>query len=114
MGLLFNKNNDKKFTFLQNLKNIYGIGIARSKRFYKILGLNLRINSLLVTTRHYRSINFILNKLVIDEKLKKYLKNINKFSFEIRSYKGIRNKFGLPSRGQQTRTNAKTKKKFKY
>lgn len=39
--------------------------------------------------------------------------NIKKL-FELNTYKGLRHKDSLPSRGQRSRTNASTKKKIKY
>jgi len=45
-------------------------------------------------------------KRVIYQNLKK--------AYENNSYKGLRHKDGLPVRGQRTRTNATTKKRYKF
>ena len=112
MYSVFEKITNKKFTCLKNLQTIYGIGYSRSLRFHKKVGLNFRVSSIFIKKSQNKVIFYILNKLLIGQKLKQYLKNINEFAYVLRSQKGIRNRLGLPSRGQQTRTNAKTKKKI--
>lgn len=104
--------NKKKL--LKYLTSLYGIGKNRALRFHKIIGINLRLSSYYILKHQKKSLTFILNRLLILEKLRKYLSKIHRFAYNIRLRKGIRNKIGLPSRGQQTRTNAKTKKKLRY
>lgn len=62
-------------------------------------------------------INFLLkyiNKnLKIEDELKKEKFNIFQNLLEIKSYKGIRHTYGLPTNGQRTHTNRKTAKKLK-
>ena len=113
MNSIIKKVNNKKFTCLKNLQLIYGIGYSRALRFHKKLGLNLRLSSNFIKKSHKKVILYFLNKLIIDQKLLKYLKNIYNFAYNLRSQRGIRNRLGLPSRGQQTRTKPKTKKKLK-
>lgn len=103
-----------KRKLLKHLTSLYGLGRARSIRLHKLTGLNLRLSSLYLLRSHRSKLVLRLNKLVILHKLRKYLYKIHSFEYQIRSRKGIRNKIGLPSRGQQTKTNAKTKKKFRH
>lgn len=110
MELHFKPNKRKLLKYLMSL---YGIGKKRSIRLHKIAGLNLRLSSFHLLRAQKLKIVSKLNKVVILHRLRKYLYQINSFAYKIRSRKGIRNKIGLPSRGQQTRTNAKTKKKFR-
>lgn len=110
---MFEKFNNRKFTLLKNLQSIYGIGYLRAFNFHKKIGINLRLSSIYIIKFQKKFINYHLKIMLIDHKLKQYLKNIHEFAYNIRSRKGVRNKIGLPSRGQQTRTNAKTKKKIK-
>jgi len=50
----------------------------------------------------------------LEIRIKHYVfQNIKKL-FEINTYKGLRHKDSLPTRGQRTRTNASTKKKLNY
>ena len=108
---MFEKLNNQKFTFLKNLQFIYGIGYKRAFNFQKKIGINLRVSSIYIIKVQKKIIKKYLKIILVDYKLKQYLKNIHNFAYNIRSRKGVRNKIGLPSRGQQTRTNAKTKKK---
>ena len=55
--------------------------------------------------------NFKINEY--DKALKLQIQKNIKFLHKIKSYRGIRHSFKLPSRGQRTKTNAKTKKRFK-
>ncbi len=103
-----------KNKLLKHLVSLYGIGVSRAIRFHKWIGLNLRLSSKYVLRKQREKLVFRLNRLVILQNLKKYLYKIHDFAYKIRLRKGIRNKLGLPSRGQNTRTNAKTKKKFRY
>jgi ribosomal protein S13 len=49
------------------------------------------------------------------ESLKKMLVKTSEYlATSIKSYKGLRNFSGLPSRGQRTKTNAKTKRRVGY
>lgn len=47
-------------------------------------------------------------------KLRSFIKKRLLFFWNIRLYRGIRHMLRLPSRGQRTHTNKKTKKKFKF
>lgn len=110
---MFEKLNNRKFTVLKNLQFIYGIGYKRAFNFHKKIGINLRLSSIYIIKFQKKIIKSNLKIMLVDHKLKQYLKDIHEFAYNIRSRKGVRNKIGLPSRGQQTRTNAKTKKKIK-
>jgi len=105
------KSNKKKL--LKHLMSIYGLGHKRSLRIHKLLGVNLRLSSFYLLNSQKEKLVYRLNRLVILQKLKKYLYKIHNFAYKIRLRKGIRNRIGLPSRGQQTKTNAKTKQKLK-
>jgi len=72
----------------------------------------LRLSSKHVKKEKQKIITYCLTKSFVGQQLKYYLKKINDFAYNLRSRKGMRNRLGLPSRGQQTRTNAKTKKKI--
>ena len=111
MELNFKSNKNK---LLKHLVSLYGIGVSRSIRFHKLVGLNLRLSSYYLLRKQREKLVVRLNRLIVLQKLRKYLYKIHDFAYKIRLRKGIRNKVGLPSRGQNTRTNAKTKKKFRY
>jgi small subunit ribosomal protein S13 len=50
---------------------------------------------------------------LLEVRIKRFIYQNIKKSFDINSYRGIRHKDSLPVRGQRSRTNAKTKKKVK-
>jgi len=49
----------------------------------------------------------------LEVRIKRVIHQNLKRAYEINSYKGLRHKDGLPVRGQRTRTNASTKKRYK-
>jgi small subunit ribosomal protein S13 len=109
---MFSLFENKCYRILKNLKLIYGVGHTRALRFHRILGLNLRVGTLLLTRAQQRRAHFFAKRITTNQRLKEYIQKVMEFSYEIQTYRGLRNKCGLPARGQQTRTNAKTKKKF--
>ena len=66
--------------------------------------LNLKQIHRLFVTKAFNHIN--LDKYFISKKLN--------FFWDIKLYRGIRHMLKLPSHGQRTRTNRRTKKKFKF
>jgi ribosomal protein S13 len=59
-------------------------------------------------------LSFILDFFTwLEVRIKRYIYQNIKTQFEINSYKGIRHKDNLPVRGQRTRTNASTRKRYK-
>ena len=92
------------------LNAIYGIGNKRSRIICDRLSINpeyrihqltdLQINLLINEIKHY----------TIDMDLKKIIKgNIDKL-INIKCYRGLRHGYGLPVRGQRTRSNGRTQK----
>jgi small subunit ribosomal protein S13 len=103
-----------KKSYFKDLTKNYGIGTKKVAFFFIKLGLNLR-NKKIIYLNKLQNIKILRykNKNIINNKLKARLKKIIKFPQKIRVYKGLRNKYKYPCRGQRTRTNAKTKKRFK-
>ena len=100
---------------LYSLTSVYGLGKKLAIKICKILGFSnnfktkdLSKDQLLQITLYIENSNL---KLMNDLKKEKYLK-INSL-IEIKSYRGLRLLKGLPVRGQRTRTNANSCKKFK-
>lgn len=64
---------------------------------------------------HLQLLSYILDYYTwLEVRIKHYIFQNIKRLFEISSYKGLRHKDSLPTRGQRSRTNASTKKKIKY
>jgi small subunit ribosomal protein S13 len=90
----------------------FGIGQYLAITIIKKLGFNQRKCSFNNTKNQLLSINKEKKKYIIEKTLKQYLLNINSYSMKIKTYKYYRNISRLPSRGQRTKTNAKTKQKY--
>ena len=97
-----------------NLQNIYGIGWYKSIYICSKIGLSYPFCIKNLNTYNLLLLFFILDiftwlevriKRIIFQNLKKY--------YESNSYRGLRHKDSLPVRGQRTRTNASTKKRYK-
>jgi len=93
------------------LTYIYGIGLKSSRDVLIKLDMdfNKRVKDL--TDQEIASIQKeISNNYVIEGALRKQVyENINRLR-DIKSYRGDRHKRGLPTRGQRTKTNARTRK----
>ena len=93
------------------LTYIYGIGLKSSQDVLKALNIdfNKRVKDL--TDQEIAVIQKeISNNYVIEGALRKQVyENINRLR-DIKSYRGDRHKKGLPTRGQRTKTNARSRK----
>ncbi len=94
-----------------SLQYIYGIGPSLSQKILDQTGINPDIKvSDLTEDEVNRLREFIDREFSVEGELRKEV-NLNiKRLIEISSYRGIRHRFGLPVRGQRTRTNARTKR----
>lgn len=104
-----------KTTILQNLTTIYGIGrnsainICHATGFNPITALNLLREDQLYKILATIEKNFFL----IETNLKFYNKENHLYLARVKNIRAVRNRLGLPVRGQRTHTNAKTKLKLK-
>ena len=101
--------NDKRIEI--GLTYIYGIGRVTSNKILKETGINpdSRVKELdekdVATLRNYIEKNYAVE----GDKRKEVSLNIKRLS-EIGCYRGVRHRKGLPTRGQNTRTNCRTRK----
>lgn len=93
-----------------------GIGESLSSRIVQTMGYSPYYKSARVknNTKCKETKQFFINYgKFFDKNIKKLeSNNIEKF-YKNRSYKGIRHRYKYPTRGQRTRSNARTKKKLK-
>ena len=93
------------------LTYVYGIGLKSAQKILKDLKINFDTRVKDLSDQEV----FAIQKKVTDEYKtegdlrKEVLMNIKRLQ-EIGSYRGLRHKKGLPSRGQRTKTNARTRK----
>ncbi len=94
-----------------SLLNVYGVGEVTSKKICK--GANVDENAMvkdLTEVELDRIRKYIEENIVVEGELRQNLFRDIKREKDIRSYRGIRHKLGLPVRGQRTRRNARTRK----
>lgn len=105
----------KKKTLEQNLCSIFGIGKISAQNICKKLGFLPNFNFKNLREEQLNTIlNFIeLQYQPIENNLKYNLKENCNFLNTVKNRRSLRNKIGLPSRGQRTHTNGNTKKKIK-
>lgn len=92
------------------LNGLYGIGYHTSQIICDKLHINshYRINQLTDLQLNYLIKEIKIYTINVDLK-KKITSNIDKL-IKIRSYRGLRHSYGLPVRGQRTRSNGRTQK----
>lgn len=93
------------------LTYIYGIGVSRASKILNDAGIDL---SKKVSEWNDDDLNHIRKSITEGFKVEGELRsettlNIKRLQ-DIGSYRGIRHRKGLPSRGQRTRTNSRTRK----
>ena len=90
---------------------VYGIGTTLSKKILQEAGVPLRTKVRELTDDQVSRINSLLEKnYVVEGGLRRILQqNISRLK-EIACYRGLRHRRGLPVRGQQTQSNARTRK----
>jgi len=94
------------------LTYIYGIGRSRSRNILKMtnIDLNRRVQDL--KESEIGDLKAIIEqKFTIEGDLRSQVTMHIKRLMDIGCYRGIRHRRGLPVRGQNTKTNAKTRKK---
>jgi len=93
------------------LTYIYGIGISSSRRILKDAGVNPDTRVRDLTSEEVKNISTVIeNSQTVEGVLRREIAlNIKRLQ-EIGCYRGVRHRKGLPVRGQNTKTNARTRK----
>jgi len=93
------------------LTYIYGIGLARSRKILADTGINpdKRVKDLTEEEVGKLRENIDRNYKVEGDLQREVQMNIKRL-IDIGSYRGLRHRRGLPTRGQRTQTNARTRK----
>ena len=94
-----------------SLQYIYGIGNTLSHKILEQASVapEVKVNDL--TEEEVNKLREIIDKQYrVEGELRKEVNFNIKRLIEIGSYRGLRHRYSLPSRGQRTRTNARTKR----
>ena len=93
------------------LTYIYGIGKVTSNKVLEATGINPDTRVKDLTEEQIGKIREYMDKNLTTEGELRRVVNMNiKALTEIKSYRGLRHKAGLPVRGQNTKSNARTRK----
>lgn len=98
-------------SILWALPYIYGIGRTRAAEIVEKLGLDPRKKVRDLTDAEVGSIRNLLDaEYQVEGDLRREVHGNIRRLIEIQSYRGLRHRRGLPTRGQRTRSNARTRK----
>ncbi|MCH7948882.1 MAG: 30S ribosomal protein S13 [Candidatus Dadabacteria bacterium] len=93
------------------LTYIYGVGKVISNQILSEANIDINTKSKDLTDQNIAAIRDILeNKYLVEGELRQEVKSNIRRLVEIGCYRGIRHRIGLPSRGQKTKSNARTRK----
>ena len=100
---------DKKAIYI-SLTEIFGIGISKAKMICEKLKIDINKKTYTLTEEELLSIRNEISKHKIEGDLRQEIaRNIFELK-EMRCYRGERHIKNLPTRGQRTRSNARTRK----
>jgi small subunit ribosomal protein S13 len=93
-----------------SLRYLYGIGPKSADEIIEETGVNPDKRAKDLTSEEIGKIQRVLEKYNVEGNLRRLIReNVDRLK-RIGSYRGMRHKMGLPSRGQRTRSNARTRK----
>ena len=93
------------------LTYIYGVGKVISKEILTETNIDVNTKSKDLTDQEVAAIRDLLeNKYTVEGDLRKEVQTNIRRLVEIGCYRGIRHRSGLPTRGQKTKSNARTRK----
>ncbi len=93
------------------LTYIYGVGKVISKQILTETNIDVNTKSKDLTDQEVAAIRDLLeNKYTVEGDLRKEVQTNIRRLVEIGCYRGIRHRSGLPTRGQKTKSNARTRK----
>jgi len=93
-----------------SLTYVFGIGRTRSEEILQAAGISEDKRTKDLTDEEVVKIRQEVQKLTVEGDLRRERAMNIKRLMEIGSYRGIRHRRGLPTRGQNTRNNARTRK----
>jgi small subunit ribosomal protein S13 len=92
------------------LPYVFGIGLTLSRKILNKVGISFDIRVKDLSEKQSVYIQKEVSHILVEGDLRKEIfQNIRRLR-DIHSYRGLRHKKGLPTRGQRTKTNARTRK----
>jgi len=95
------------------LTALYGIGRSRAKKILTAAGVDFAKKPKDITADEETRIKAVMEDMTLEADLKREVSGNIKRLKDIKSYRGSRHARRLPSRGQRTKTNARTLKGVK-
>jgi len=92
------------------LTHIYGVGRSRAFQLCAAAGVNPETRIRDLTESEVEGIRAALGKFTVEGDLRREVAMNIKRLMDLGCYRGLRHRRGLPVRGQQTKTNARTRK----
>lgn len=92
------------------LRGIFGIGRTRSLQICKAVGVESSVKIADLTEDVINRIQKLITEFEVEGDLRRRIAMNIKRLRDIKCYRGLRHRMGLPVRGQRTRTNARTRK----
>ena len=93
-----------------SLTYIFGIGRSTSNKILGVTGIDRDTKVKDLTEEQVAKIRAAVEEYKIEGELRKEIRLNIKRLLDIKSYRGLRHRNGLPVRGQKTKTNARTRK----
>jgi len=92
------------------LRSVYGIGSHRALEICKKVGVEPSIKVVDLKDEYTSLLQEAVNQYEVEGDLRRRIAMDIKRLGDIKCYRGLRHKRGLPVRGQRTKTNARTRK----
>lgn len=92
------------------LTYIFGIGKSRSRSILKSAGIDYSVRTDALTEDQTAKIRALVEGEKVEGDLRREIQLSIKRLMDLGCYRGLRHRKSLPSRGQRTRTNARTRK----
>ena len=92
------------------LTHIYGVGRSRALLACEVAGVDPSTKVKDLSEPEVAKLREIIDKFSVEGDLRREVAMNIKRLMDLGSYRGIRHRRGLPTRGQRTRTNARTRK----
>ena len=93
------------------LTSIYGVGRTRARRIVELAGIDPMTRTYQLTDHEVAKVReAIQENFRVEGELRKEVSMNIKRLVDLGAYRGLRHRRGLPTRGQRTHTNARTRK----